>query len=206
MSFVRYNPEDSVISSETVVRGFWSGDVNTNASNFVSQSTTSEYYLDVYNGAPAASSSIVQFSIQYGNLFGSGSLLINSNVVTGGYTPSRVVYGEYRNLVYGTETQNFTFDNGATSGSQIFVLNFARNRYKESLKPGSFNLALKSGSSIIYLTDDSNTTNLTRFIGENEVYYVISGSNGNAYTPSASGADCEVAFKTTMLRSGNNIP
>ncbi len=26
----------------------------------------------------------------------------------GGYTPSRVVYGEYRNLVFGTETQNFT--------------------------------------------------------------------------------------------------
>jgi hypothetical protein len=186
MSFVRYTPEDSVISSETVIRGFWSGDVNANSSNFVSQSTTSEYYLDVYNGIPSLSSSAVQFSIQYGNLFGSGSALINNNVPTGGYTPSRVVYGEYRNLVYGTETVNFSFDNSATTASQIFVLNFARNRYKESLQPGSFNLALKSGSSIIYLTDDSGTTNLTRFIGENEVYYIISGSNGTGYTAAAS--------------------
>jgi hypothetical protein len=186
MSFVRYTPEDSVISSETVIRGFWSGDVNANSSNFVSQSTTSEYYLDVYNGIPSLSSSAVQFSIQYGNLFGSGSALINNNVPTGGYTPSRVVYGEYRNLVYGTETVNFSFDNSATTASQIFVLNFARNRYKESLQPGSFNLALKNGSNIIYLTDDSGTTNLTRFIGENEVYYIISGSNGTGYTAAAS--------------------
>jgi len=185
MSFVRYNPEDSVISSETVVRGLWSGDTSTPTFTFVSQSTTSEYYLNVYDGAPAASSSVVQFSIQYGNLFGSGSLLINTNV-TGGYTPSRVVYGEYRNLVYGTETTNFSFDNSATTASQIFIINLARNRYKESLQPGSFNLALKSGSSIIYLTDDSGTTNLTRFIGENEVYYVISGSNGVGYNAAAS--------------------
>jgi hypothetical protein len=194
MSFVRYNPEDSVISSETVIRGFWSGDVNANSSNFVSQSTTSEYYLDVYNGIPSLSSSAVQFSIQFGNLFGSGSALINANVPTGGYTPSRVVYGEYRNLVYGTETVNFSFDNSATTASQIFVLNFARNRYKESLQPGSFNLALKSGSSIIYLTDDSGTTNLTRFIGENEVYYVISGSNGTGYNAAASASYYGMVF------------
>jgi hypothetical protein len=201
MSFVRYNTEDSVISSETVVRGFWSGDLNSNSTNFVSQSTTSEYYLDVYNGAPAASSSVVQFSIQFGNLFGSGSALINNNVVTGGYTPSRVVYGEYRNLVYGTETVNFSFDNSATTASQIFVLNFARNRYKESLQPGSFNLALKSGSAsnIIYLTDDSNTTSLTRFIGENRVYYIISGSNGNGYIPAASASYYGMMFPDLNL-------
>jgi hypothetical protein len=201
MSFVRYNTEDSVISSETVVRGFWSGDASSNLTNFVSQSTTSEYYLDVYNGAPAASSSVVQFSIQFGNLFGSGSRLINNNVVTGGYTPSRVVYGEYRNLVYGTETVNFSFDNSATTASQIFVLNFARNRYKESLQPGSFNLALKSGSAsnIIYLTDDSNTTSLTRFIGENRVYYIISGSNGNGYVPAASASYYGMMFPDLNL-------
>lgn len=186
MSFVRYNPEDSVISSETVIRGFWSGDVNANASNFVSQSTTSEYYLNVFNGLPSLSSSAVQFSIQYGNLYGSGSLVINPNVPSGGYTPSRVVYGEYRNLVYGTETQNFSFDNSGNVADQIFVINFARNRYKESLHPGSLNLCLKNGANIIHLTDDSGTTSLTRFIGENEVYYLISGSNGNAWTPAAS--------------------
>lgn len=185
MSFVRYNPEDSVISSETVVRGLFSGD-NNSLSSFFTSSTYTEYYVDVYNNNPAISSSAVQFSIQYGNLYGSGSDVINTNVPNGGYTPSRVVYGEYRNLVFGTETQDFTFDNGTTTGSQIFIVNFARSRYKESLQPGSFNMTLGTGSNFIKLTDDSKTTNLTRFIGENEVYYIISGSDGNAYTPAAS--------------------
>jgi hypothetical protein len=184
MSFSRYNTEDSVISSETVVRGLWSGDTNT-LSTFFTQSST-EYYVDVYNGNPSLSSSAVQFSIQYGNINGSGSNLINPNVPNGGYTPSRVVYGEYRNLVFGTETQNFSFDNGTTTANDIFVINVARNRYKESLLPGSFNLCLVSGSNVIKLTDDSNTTSLTRFIGENKVFYIISGSNGSAYTSAAS--------------------
>jgi hypothetical protein len=186
MSFVRYNTEDSVISSETVVRGLFSGDSNT-LSSFITASnySSSEYYLNVYNGDPSLASSTTQFAIQYGNRFGSGSALINNNV-TGGYTPSRVVYGEYRNLVYGTETTNFSFDNGTSTANDIFVINVARSRYKESLLPGSFNMTLKSGSNVISLTDDSKTTSLTRFIGENEVYYIISGSNGNSYTPAAS--------------------
>ena len=183
MSFSRYNTEDSVISSETVVRGLWSGD-NNSLSTFFTQSGYTEYYLDVYNGDPSISGSAVQFSVQYGNLNGSGSNLINTNVAN--YTPSRVVYGEYRNLVYGTETTNFSFDNGTTTAKDIFVINVARSRYKESLLPGSFNLTLKSGSTAVQLTDDSNTTSLTRFIGENKVYYIISGSNGSAYTSAAS--------------------
>jgi hypothetical protein len=183
MSFSRYNTEDSVISSETVVRGLWSGDTNT-LSTFFTQSST-EYYVNVYKEDPSLSGS-VQFSIQYGNINGSGSNIINPNVPNGGYTPSRVVYGEYRNLVFGTETQNFTFDNGTTTANDIFVINVARSRYKESLLPGSFNLCLVSGSNVIKLTDDSNTTSLTRFIGENKVFYIISGSNGSAYTSAAS--------------------
>jgi hypothetical protein len=185
MSFSRYNTEDSVISSETVVRGLWSGDANS-LSTFFTQSGYTEYYLDVYNGDPSLSGSSVQFSIQYGNLNGSGSNLINPSVPNGGYTPSRVVYGEYRNLVFGTETTNFSFDNGLTTANDIFVINVARSRYKESLLPGSFNLTLGSGSNTIKLTDDSGTTSLTRFIGENKVFYIISGSNGNAYTSAAS--------------------
>ena len=185
MSFSRYATDDSVISAETIVRGLWSGDNNT-LSAFYSSSTytTSEYYLDVYNGNPATNTSAsIQFDIQYGHIAGSGSLPINPLVR--GYSPSRVVYGQYRNLVYGTETTNFSFDGGLTTASQIYVINVNRERYKQALHPGSFNLGLKSGSSFISLTDDSNTTSLTRFVGENRIYYIISGSNGNAYTSSA---------------------
>ena len=185
MSFSRYNPEDSVISSETVVRGLWSGDTNS-LTSFSTSSTYTEYYLDVYNINPGLSNSAVQFSIQYGNIHGSGSNLINTNVTTtvsGALTPSRVVYGEYRNLVYGTENTPFSFNSSQTA-SGIFVVNMARNRYKESLQPGSLNLTLTSGSNTIKLIDDSSTTGLTRFIGENRVYYLISGSNNIAFSTS----------------------
>lgn len=184
MSFVRYNIEDSVISSETVVQGLWSGNSNTlNSSSIFTASGYTEYYLDIYNNSPYSPDSSTQFSIQYGNINGSGSVPINTNVP--GYSPSRIVYGEYRNLIYGTETTNFSFDNGTSTAEQIYIINISRANYKQALHPGSFNLTLKSGSKEIKLTDDSKTTSLTRFIGENKVYYIISGSNGNAYTSSA---------------------
>lgn len=182
MSFVRYNPEDSVISAESVVRAMWSND-NYTLSTFFTASGYTEYYLDVYQGNPSSTGSEVQFDIQYGHIAGSGSVPINPSVR--GYSPSRIVYGQYRNLVYGTETENFSFDGGTTTANQIYVINIARSRYKQSIQPGTFNLTLTSGSAVIKLTDDSNTTSLTRFIGENRVFYIISGSNGNAYTASA---------------------
>ena len=213
MSFSRYNPEDSVISSETVVRGLFSGDNNT-LNAFFTQSST-EYYLNIFNSDPASSGSAVQFAIQYGNLKGSGSAIINPIVPN--LTPSRVVYGEYRNLVYGTETQNFSFDNGITTANDIFVINVARGRYKESLLPGSFNLTLGYGANgTIKLTDDSATTSLTRFIGENRVYYIISGSNGTGYNSAATSSyygmmfpDLDIiilnATSSAILSAGNQI-
>ena len=184
MSFIRYNQEDSVVSAETVIKGLFSGDSNT-LSTFFTASGYTEYYLDVYNGNPTTNlSASVQFSVQYGNLYGSGSALINSLVT--GSSPSRVVYGQYRNLVYGTETTNFSFDGGVTTAEDIYVINFARSRYKESLLPGTLNIILASGSApTIRLTDDSNVSSTTKFIGENRYFNIISGSNGSAYTSAA---------------------
>jgi hypothetical protein len=181
MSFTRYNTEDSVVSAETVVRGLFSGDSNSLTSFFTSSTTYTEYYLDVYDSNTTINpSSSIQFDIQFGNVNGSGSAPINAAIP--GYSPSRIVYGQYRNLVYGTETTNFSFDGGSTTSNSIYVINISRARYKESLLPGSFNLTLGGESGSRKFTDDSGTTNLTRFIGENRYYNIISGSNGAYYT------------------------
>ena len=202
MSFSRYNPEDSVISSETVVRGLWSGDL-IELSTFVTQSTPTEYYVDVYKDA----TSTVQFSIQYGNISGSGSLPINPAVSSS--TPSRIVYGEYRNLVYGTETVDFSFNSDVTSSKDIFVINMARNRYKESLLPGSFSLALSfpsaSVTNSIRLIDDSLTTNLTRFIGENKVYYLIQSGSTNTTSYGMLFPDLNIAVLNATAGSSGSI-
>jgi hypothetical protein len=182
MSFIRYNTEDSIISSETVVRGLWSED-NNSLSTFFTSSNYTEYYLDVFQTGSLSPNSTLQFDIQYGNINGSGSSLINP--ATPGKTPSRITYGQYRNLVYGTEDVNFTFNDVVSN--DIFIINISRARYKESLLPGSFNLTLRSGSVAYKITDDSGTTNLTRFIGENRYYNIISGSNGTGDTSKSFG-------------------
>ena len=89
MSFIRYNTEDSVISAESIVRPLWINDAYT-LSTFFTASGYTEYYLDVYNLNPSLTGSEVQFDIQYGHIYGSGSVPINLTVK--GYSPSRIPY------------------------------------------------------------------------------------------------------------------
>jgi hypothetical protein len=182
MSFSRYAIDDSVISSEAVVTGMWSNGSNI-LSTFFTSSTYTEYYINVYNTGSALSGSSVQFAVQYAHVSGSGSAAINANASTAA-SPSRLVYGEYRNLVYGTETQNFVFNGGTnTTSSDFYVINIARSRYKESLYPGSLQLTLKSGSNVLTLTDDSTISTATNFLGENVYYNLVNTASlsGTSY-------------------------
>lgn len=170
MSFNRYNTEDSVISAETVVRGLWSGDNATLSSVATSsaQATASQFYLDVYNAGEVA------FSIEYAHISGSGSTYFNSSVTSS--SPTKVVYGQYRNLIYGTEATNFQI--GGTNVTQFYVINVARSRYKETLHPGSLTLALSGSSGIISLTDNSTVLTTSQFIDSNRYFNIVSGSAG----------------------------
>jgi len=173
MSFSRYAIDDSVISSEAVVTGMWSNGSNA-LTTFFTASTYTEYYINVYNTGSALSGSSVQFAVQYAHVSGSGSAAINAAASVNA-SPSRIVYGEYRNLVYGTETINFVFNGGINTTSQDFyVVNIARARYKESLYPGSLNLTLKSGSVAMTFTDDSTVSTSTNFLGENRYFNLVS--------------------------------
>jgi hypothetical protein len=207
MSFTRYNTEDSVVSAETVVRGLWSED-NYLLNKFFTSSTYTEYYVDVYdsnfNTSTAAS---VQFSLQFGHVSGAGSFPINPAVA--GYSPSRVVYGQYRNLVYGTETTNFSFDGGLTTSNAIYVINISRARYKESLLPGSLNMTLAAASGSFTYTDDSGTTNLTRFIGENRYFNIIQGTNGSGSATPIYGLffpDLDIIVLNANALTGSSTP
>lgn len=175
MSFVRYNTDDSVISSETVVRGMWTADNATLSTFFTSSVVTSSYYLNVFDTSATSS---LQFSIQYGHLEGSGSTDINTSVAD--ITPTRINYGQYRSLIYNDENSSFNF--GGIVSKDFFAVNIARSRYKESIKPGSLTLKL-SGSAVLSLTDDSIVSgSVTNFIGSNRYYNLISGSAGVAAT------------------------
>jgi hypothetical protein len=184
MSFVRYNTDDSVISSETVVRGAWTADAATLSTFYTSSIVTSSYYLNVYDTTTTSS---LQFTIQYGNLTGSGSSALNSGVV--GKSPTRITYGQYRSLIYNDENSSFTF--GGITSPDFFALNIARSRFKESIKPGSLTLKLTgsgAGLNTLVLTDDSVASgSVTNFIGSNRYYTLISGSGGSIASTSLQG-------------------
>jgi hypothetical protein len=184
MSFVRYATDDSVISSETVVRGMWTNDTASLTTFFTSSTSTSSYYLNVYNTQATSS---LQFAVQYAHVSGSGSAPLNTSVASN--TPTRIVYGQYRSLIYNDENASFVF--GTQTSPNFTVINIARSRYKESIKPGSLTLRLSgsgAGLTTLVLTDDSIASgSITNYIGSNRYYSLVSGSAG-AVTSSRAGA------------------
>jgi hypothetical protein len=173
----------------------WSGDTNTLTTFYTSSVITSSFYINVYANYPGAlnvTTESVQMAIQYGNKYGSGSAYINSAVTTvmpdgSSLTPSRVVYGQYRTLLLGTESGSFDFGNDKPNG--IYIINVARNRYKEHIQPGSMTLTLTNGAAKVVLTDNSQIISTTNYTTAGTLYYtLISGSNGVATTNAAPSA------------------
>lgn len=180
MSFKRLDPEDFLVSIDSVTATAWSTNSPTLTTFFTSSvtSTNDSYYKNVYQTASTVSGSAVQFAIAYGNLSGSGSA--NFNDAVPGVSPTRTVYGQYRNLVYGSETAQFIF--ATVTASDFWAISIDRARYKEHLLKGTFNLQLKNGSSTLKLTDNSGMVSTDTYLDCGRVYQIISGSNGTAYT------------------------
>lgn len=187
MSFVQFQDDDSVISSEAITAPLWTSNVYNLTASFTSSvqqgDNTGKYYLNVYNLLFGSDGSETQYSIAYGHVSGSGSAVFNSLVDE--KTPTRDIYGQYRNLIYGDEGSVFNFGGSNGISRDIFALNVNRSRYKEKINTGTWNLTLKNGSDYLYLTDNSKDTSVNSFIGGNRVYYIVSGSNGNSYNTSS---------------------
>ena len=179
MSFKRLDPEDFLVSIDSVTATAWSTNNPTLTTFFTSSvtSTNDSYYKNVYQTGSTISGSAVQFAIAYGRKIGSGSA--NFNDLVPGVTPTRTVYGQYRNLVYGSETAEFIF--GTVTASDFWAINVDRARYKEHLLKGTFNLKL-SGSYNLQLTDNSGMVSTDTYLDCGRVYQIISGSNGTAYS------------------------
>jgi hypothetical protein len=180
MAFKRLDPEDFIVSADSITAPAWTDNVPTLTQMYTSSTqvagNSGNYYLSIYQTASTDSSATTQFNIAYGNQYGSGSLLYNAGI--NGLSPSRTVYGQFRNLVYGDENVNFSFNE--VSQSDFYAITIERARFKQSLFPGSLNLTLYSGSSQIILTDNSNDISIVPYLDCGRVFQIVSGSNGNA--------------------------
>jgi hypothetical protein len=192
MSFKRLDPQDFLVSSDSIVSTLWSTNTPTLTTFFTSSiqigSSAGIYYYSVYQTGSTLSNAAVQFDIAYADSLGSGSTLYNNSVPE--LSPTKTIYGQYRSLILEDENSSFTFGKGNNiyTTDNFWVINFERARYKQSLFPGSLNLTLSgSGFSTLRLTDDSIDNPVSQFLGSTRVYQLISGSNGTAGTLSGSG-------------------
>jgi hypothetical protein len=186
MSFVTLNAEDFVVSADSITSTLWS-DNTTTLVNFFTSSTsiTNNAYLPVYNVNPTSNvSALPQFTISYGQVDGTGSAPLNAAIP--GKSPTRITYGQFRNLITGDENTNLNFGTGNTNSPDFYVINISRANYKEKLFLSTFNLAL-SGSdgtnqSLIRLTNNSATVTSLTYCDAGRVFDIVSGSNGSPST------------------------
>jgi hypothetical protein len=188
MSFTRLDTSDFVVSADSVTAPAWSNSVTTLTSFFTASGTeegqiSGSYYIDMYNGNPTGSTSAVQFSIAYGNSTGLGSAPLNSLVP--GNSPTRITFGQYRNLIYGDAESPVNFGGLNTDAASLIAIQVDRNRYKESLFPGTFNLYVSGSDGLIKLTDNSNQVTTVTYVDGGRLFDIISGSNGLATTAAA---------------------
>jgi hypothetical protein len=187
-TFSVFAPDDVVTNSkQTVTAGLWSDGLGSLTTVFTaSAQTTSQrrYYVDIYNDVPSLDTSATQFSIAYGNALGSGS----SELGTEENPASKAIYSQYRSLLLEKNASRF-ITAGSGSTDSIYVINVKRNRVKERLDEGNFELPLAEilsrpgnatgsftmGSSTITLIDDSSVASATVGVA-GRVYNIVSGS------------------------------
>lgn len=186
MGFKRFDPEDFLVSADSVSSTVWSGNSPELTEFYYSTAQfaqAGDYYLSIYQTASDEPSAEVQFDIAYGHVEGSGSLYYNTSVP--GLSPAKTIYGQYRSLVLEDENSAFSFGN--VTQEYFYAINVSRARYKEKLLPGSLNLVLTSGSNTLSLTDNSQDVALPTFYGTQRAYQIISGSNGTSYDVNSNG-------------------
>ena len=184
MSFKRLEPEDFVVSSDSITSTLWSNGSPTLTEFYTSSvqeaGSTGDFYLTVYQTASNLPGAASQFEIAYCDSEGSGSLLYNS--IVPGNSPSKTLYGQFRSLILEDENASFIFGDSTNTlvSSNFYVITLDRARYKESLFPGSLGLNLSGSKGIISLTDNSKDDPVSKFLGTSRYYQLVSGSGGSS--------------------------
>jgi len=183
MSFKQLDPEDFLISADSITAGAWYGNVptlqNFNSSSVQKASTSGNYYLNVYQTGSTNTSAEVQFNIAFGDSAGSGSLLYDSGILGKSYTST--VFGQFQNIVLGDENNNFIFGGVTPNTQSFYAITVNRAKYKGSIFPGTLDLRINSASAFdLRLTDNSNNVTTQTFNEAGRVYQIVSGSAGSA--------------------------
>jgi len=186
-NLIRYNDTDVVNDTSRATTSTWTNNTNnlqvahTSSTQAVFTTATSSgaHFIEIFNEPTSSTTAAVQYAIAYGHRKGSGSLDFTNDTGAKGKSASSNIYSQYRQLVFGDETSNFSF-NGFVP-DDIYVINVQRARYKHNLKPGSLDLRMSGSNSmaILHLTDDSVTsTGSSTVTNAGRQFNIVSGSLG----------------------------
>lgn len=206
-TYTRFADTDIVNNSTEVVTGtLWSTGLASLITHFSSSAQTTtqrQYYVDVANSLPGSADSVIQYSVAYGHRLGSGSDSLGQL----NDSPSRAIFSQYRQLLFPTQSQ---FRYGATdneTSDSIYAITFKRNRLKERLNPGNFEVPL----SVITSRDKNATgsvvcsTQVYTFIDDSSRNAPFVGQFGRAYNL-VSGSISNGVFGTTPIYYGKAYP
>ena len=110
MGYKRLDPDDFVVSAQSITATCWTGNVVNLSTFFTSSNQVSsisgKYYTNVFNADSGSANRESQFQIAYGNKNGGGALAYN-NAANAGVSPASTIYGQYQNLVLEDENAQF---------------------------------------------------------------------------------------------------
>jgi len=181
--YKRFGDFDKVNAKiEVVTTGLWSGDSGSLTTFFTSSTqaaaTSGKYYYNVYETNPQSDANAeVQYAVAYGHVNGSGS--VSLDVDDNALFPTTATYYQYRSMLIDTNATKFAFDNSAgisTDSNSIYVINVARNRYREKLDAGNWSLKISGSNGLFTLIDDSGKKFGDTLGKSGRVFKVVSGS------------------------------
>ena len=180
--YKRFGEFDKVNAKvEVVTTGLWTSDEG-QINNFFTSSTqaaatSGKYYYNVYSYNPQISSSAeVEFAIAYGHVEGSGSATLD--VDTSSTLATKATYAQYRSILLDPTDSKFSFPNstGTTTDSNgIYVINIARNRFREQMDAGNWELNLSGSSGLFTFIDDSGKKFGDSYGKSGRVFNVVEG-------------------------------
>jgi len=192
-TFTKFNSVEDIVDKQTqiVTAGLWSDNQGLLDTYYTASSQTDSqrrYYIDTYQKSPEAEGASVQFACAFGHVLGSGSSNANDDPA------SKAVYAQYKQLLLDPTSTRF-ITNGSGSTEYIYVVNVQRNRMKEQLDAGNWQLPLStisssratnatgsvllSGSAKTFTFVDDSSVSQGVQTSAGRVYNVVSGSIDN---------------------------
>jgi len=207
MSFKRFDPEDFLVSADSITAGAWTNNLPTlttfHTSSVQAGSVSGNYYLNVFQQNSTSTGAEVQFNIAFGDSAGSGSVLYDPGINGRSYTST--IFGQWQNIVLGDENNNFVFGGVTPVTQSFYALSVNRSKFKGSIFPGTLELRI-SGSNEVVLTDNSNDVDTVVYNESGRVFQIVSGSNGSAISITDSPANATAAGMTVSGSYGLFLP